>query len=180
MQLLERAEALARIAALGTEARMGQGGMVIVEGPAGIGKTAVLKAAGAEATGAGMRLLRASGADLERDFSFGVVGQLFVPALADESDDEQRALLDGAAGLAAGVLGLPGGAPIGDGTGSPSDPAFAVLNGLYWLCVGLSSRRPLWVVVDDAHWADVAVASLSGLLVAPVGRATRCGRACYP
>ena len=46
------------------------------------------------------------GAELERDFAFGVVRQLFEPALADASDFERADLLQGAAGVAAGLLGF--------------------------------------------------------------------------
>ena len=30
-----------------------------------------------------------------------------------------------------------------------------MLHALYWLVVRLGERRPLVLVVDDAHWADV-------------------------
>jgi predicted ATPase len=36
------------------------------------------------------------------------------------------------------------------------DTSFATLQGLYWLCFNLAARKPLFVVVDDAHWADGA------------------------
>jgi hypothetical protein len=91
---------------------------------------------------------------LERDFAFGVVRQLFEPALADASEFQRADLLEGAAGRAAGLLALPG-APPADGPQGPGvDPSFAILHGLYWLCANLAAAGPLFVVVDDAHWGD--------------------------
>src|SRR6266498_2361091 len=152
--LLERNEELARIESALAEARTGRGTFLVIEGPAGIGKTALLAAARTAATDAGMRVLRSRGTELERDFAFGVVRQLFEPPLAEASELERADLLSAAAGVAAGLLGLPG-APTTDGPPSSGvDPSFAILHGLYWLCANLTTVRPLCLVVDDAHWAD--------------------------
>jgi DNA-binding CsgD family transcriptional regulator len=154
--LLERNAELARIESALAKARSGRGTFVVVEGPAGIGKTALLAAARTAAAEGGMRVLRSRGTELERDFAFGVVRQLFEPPLAEASELERADLLEAAAGVAAGLLGLPG-APRPDGPASTSvDPSFAVLHGLYWLCANLTAVGPLCVVVDDAHWADAA------------------------
>jgi DNA-binding CsgD family transcriptional regulator len=152
--LLERNDELARIEAALAEARAGRGTYVVIEGPAGIGKTALLAAARTAAAGSGMRVLRSRGAELERDFAFGVVRQLFEPPLAQASELERADLLQAAAGLAATRLGLPG-APVSDGpSSSGADSSFVIFHGLYWLCANLAAVGPLCVVVDDAHWAD--------------------------
>jgi DNA-binding CsgD family transcriptional regulator len=154
--LLERNEQLARIESALAEARTGRGTFVVIEGPAGIGKTALLAAARTAAADGGMRVLRSRGAELERDFAFGVVRQLFEPPVAEASEIERADLLEGAAGVAASLLGLPG-APLTDGPpASGIDPSFAVLHGLYWLCANLAAAGPLCLVVDDAHLADAA------------------------
>jgi DNA-binding CsgD family transcriptional regulator len=155
-QLLERSEELARIESALAEARSGRGRFVVVEGPAGIGKTALLAAARTAAADGGMRVLRSRGTELERDFAFGVVRQLFEPPLAEASELERADLLEAAAGVAAGLLGFPG-APRAEGPpASRIEPSFAVLHGLYWLCANLAAVGPLCAVVDDAHWADPA------------------------
>jgi DNA-binding CsgD family transcriptional regulator len=154
--LLERSEELARFESAFAEARSGRGRFVVVEGPAGIGKTALLAAARTAAADSGMRVLRSRGTELERDFAFGVVRQLFEPPLAEASELERADLLQGAAGVAAGLLGLPGAAPADGPPSSSVDASFAVLHGLYWLCANLVAEGPLCVVVDDAHWADAA------------------------
>src|SRR3954453_22757992 len=110
--LLERSEELAWIETAFERARWGRGSFLVVEGPAGIGKTAVLAAARAGAGAHELRVLRSRGAELERDFAFGVVRQLFEPVLADATAEERADLLEGAAELAARRLALPGAAPV--------------------------------------------------------------------
>jgi len=155
-QLLERGEELARIEAALVQARSGRGTFVVVEGLAGMGKTALLAALRAAAATGGMRVLRARGAELEREFAFGVVRQLFEPPLAEASGPARSDLLHGAAGDAATLLELPG-APRSIDAPSPGvDPSFAILHGLYWLCANLATADPVCLVVDDAHWADAA------------------------
>src|ERR1051326_547256 len=111
--LLERDSELERIEAALTDASAGQGTCVVIEGPAGIGKTALLRAVTDAAAARDVRVLRARGTELERDFAFGVVRQVFEPVLADAADAERSDLLQGAAGVAAALLGLPG-APSAD------------------------------------------------------------------
>ncbi len=101
-----------------------------------------------------MRVLRSRGTELERDFAFGVVRQLFEPPLAEASERERADLPQAAAGVAAGLLGLPGARPVDGPPSSGVDPSFAILHGLYWLCANLTAVGPLCLVVDDAHWAD--------------------------
>jgi DNA-binding CsgD family transcriptional regulator len=154
--LLERNEELARIESALADARTGRGRFVVVEGPAGIGKTALLAAARTAAADGGMRVLRSRATEMEANFAFGVVRQLFEPPLVEASELERADLLQAAAGVAAGMLGLPG-APLAEGQPSPGvDPSFAILHGLYWLCANLAAVGPLCLVVDDAHWADAA------------------------
>jgi DNA-binding CsgD family transcriptional regulator len=152
--LLERHEELAKIEFALAEARDGRGSFVVVEGPAGIGKTALLTAARNAAVNSGMRVLRSRGSELELDFAFGVVRQLFEPVLADLSELERTQLLRSGSGSAAGLLGLSEARSVDGEPRSQIDPSFAILHGLYWLSANLSGAQPLCVVVDDAHWAD--------------------------
>ena len=106
--LLERDRELERIRRFLQRARQGHGGALVVEGPAGIGKTTLLAAARDTAGSEGFRVLRARGAELEREFAFGVVRQLVEPVVAGASEEERAWLLDGPPGVAARLLGLGG------------------------------------------------------------------------
>ncbi|WP_375488991.1 AAA family ATPase [uncultured Jatrophihabitans sp.] len=154
--LLEREPQLTRIDRLLDCARTGFGGALMIWGPAGIGKSTLLDVARQRAADAGMRVLRARGGEMEREFGFGVVRQLFEPALSTASADERAGWLDAAAGHAARLLGLPGTGAETAVAGLSVDPSFQILHGLYWLCAQMSDAAPLCVVVDDAQWADIA------------------------
>jgi DNA-binding CsgD family transcriptional regulator len=154
--LLERSAELARIESALAESRAGRGRFLVIEGSPGIGKTALLVEARTAAAESGMRVLRARGTELERDFAFGVVRQLFEPPLVEASHREHAELLQGAAGVAAGLLGLPGAPPRDGPQTSVVDPSFAIFHGLYWLCANLTAAGPLCLLVDDAQWADAA------------------------
>src|SRR5437762_11706059 len=91
--LLERNDELARIESALADARTGRGRFVVVEGPAGIGKTALLAAARTAAAEGGMRVLRSRGTELERNFAFGVVRQRVEPPLVEASELECAELL---------------------------------------------------------------------------------------
>jgi predicted ATPase len=77
-KLVERERELAAIDAL-LERR---GGVLVVEGRAGVGKTSLVDAACGYAEDPGHEILRARGSELEADFAFGVVRQLFERRLA--------------------------------------------------------------------------------------------------
>src|SRR5262245_2897136 len=114
----------------------GRGSLVVVEGPAGVGKTTLVDAAVRLAPGRGLSVLRATGAALETAFPFGVARQLFGrAAVADPR--------------AAQVLGL-------ERPGAGQAPIHAAADALYWLAADLAAERPLLLAVDDLHWADLA------------------------
>ncbi len=144
--LLERSGELERIMAAVESARQGRGEAVVIEGGAGTGKTSLLRAAIQEADQS-LRVLHARGSELEGEFGFGVIRQLFERPLLGEPPERRARLLRGAAGLAAPALGL---SPADAG-----DSVFAPLHGIYWLLAELAEETPLLVVVDDAHWADL-------------------------
>jgi len=120
--LLERNDELARIESALADARTGRGRFVVIEGPAGIGKTALLAAARTAAAEGGMRVLRSRATEMESNFAFGVVRQLFEPPLVEASEPERADLLQAAAGVAAGLLGLPGAPPTEDPPSPGVDP----------------------------------------------------------
>ena len=80
--MLEREAELAALEAMLGAARLGDGRLVVVEGSAGIGKTRLLAEARALAQAAEFEVLSARGGELEGEFAFGIVRQLFEAPLA--------------------------------------------------------------------------------------------------
>jgi DNA-binding CsgD family transcriptional regulator len=144
--LVDRERELELLLARVDAAAAGRGSLVLVEGPAGIGKTRLLAAAGELAAERGLKPLVARGSELERDFPFGAVRQLLEPYLAGLPDADRAGAFEGSAAHAAPLFA--------HADGRPSDPDYAMLYGLYWLLVALSQREPLLLAVDDVHWLD--------------------------
>lgn len=131
-------------------ARARHGRLLLVEGHAGIGKTALLDATVRRARERETTVLRARASELESDFAFGVALQLFEPLLAGADDETRDRLLAGSAALAGPLLERPTswGGDVADGR------SYSVMHGLFWLLSNLADAGPVLIVVDDAHWAD--------------------------
>ncbi len=153
--LLEREEELELLGAAVERLGEGVGGAVAIEGPPGIGKTALLESAKGRIADAGIGTIQARCGEFELDFPFGVARQLFERRVTGQGAKTRARLLEGAAAHAAPALGLETGEGEMGGTAEPSvDLPFTVIHGLYWLLARLSEKGPLAVVVDDAHWCD--------------------------
>ncbi len=154
--LFERSAEIDIARAALSEAAEGDGRLLVIVGPAGIGKTRLLDATRRLAEERGMRVLTARGGRLERDFAYGVVGQLLERVVAGATPAAREALLAGPAVHAARALGLAVGDGDGDGAQArvADDQAFAVRHGLYWLLSNLALDGPLLLAVDDVQWAD--------------------------
>ena len=147
--LLEREAEVAALHAVVDAAAAGAGRVVAIEGRAGMGKTRLVGEARSLAAGAGFEVLLARSADLEQEFAYGVVRQLFEPHLASLSTQERDEALAGTAALAERLFGDE------ELTGTAAgDVSFAVLHGLYWLAANLAVRQPTAIVIDDLHWTD--------------------------
>jgi DNA-binding CsgD family transcriptional regulator len=117
------------------------GAALLINGAAGIGKSALLMAARESAREHGMRDLYAIGVQSETHLPFAGLHQLLRPTLDDAADlpDPQRDALLAAFGMAPAAQ-----------TPDLFLIALAVLN----LLSSAAAQTPLLVVVDDAHWLD--------------------------
>jgi DNA-binding CsgD family transcriptional regulator len=131
-------------------AREGHGGVLVVHGDSGVGKTALLEYA--LETANDFRVVRTSGAEGELELDYAALQQLCSPLLAliERLPDPQRDALDVAFGLSAGQ------AP------SPFLVGLAVLG----LLSEAAEQQPLLCMIDDAQWLDDA----SGAALAFVAR----------
>jgi DNA-binding CsgD family transcriptional regulator len=142
--LLERDPEIAALNRAIEGATGGAGRVVMIEGEPGIGKSRLVAAAAALA--GHCRVLQSRGEELERDFAFGGVIQLFEPIVAGLGAAERRKVLAGAAGRAGPLLAGE------DPGGELSEPA--LVHGLFWLATNLAEQTPLLLAVDDGHWVD--------------------------
>ena len=126
----------------------GAGRVVVVEGPAGIGKSSLLGAIARSAAARGMTVVRARGGPFEQDAVWGIARQLFDPLRFQPGWDELTA---GAAALSRRALD-----PREPEPALAGDAAHAAVHGLVWLACNLAERGPALLVVDDVHWADAA------------------------
>jgi DNA-binding CsgD family transcriptional regulator len=128
----------------------GGGRALLIEGPAGIGKTALVGELEARAGAAGQRVLKARGSEMERGFGFGVVRQLFGPVLRTLDAPSRAELFAGPAAISAAIFGMAEGGEIEVGA------AEASLYGLFWFLAALAESERLVLAIDDAHWSDTA------------------------
>ena len=99
-----------------------------------MGKTSLVEVACLRAAANGMGVLRAGGSELEADFAFGLVRQLFERRLATADAEERELLLLGPARAVRPLL-------LGELAGASAfDTSFAVLHGLYWLTANFADR----------------------------------------
>ncbi len=149
--LLERETELDKVTTALHRARSGQGGLIILRGPIGSGKSTVLHALRGLTADDTVKILRASSSSLEQNFAFGVVRQLIEPILSSSPADVRERWLTGAAGMSRMVFS-------DDVPPSPGRSAAtireAVLLGLTALIGNISEDFPLLFLVDDIQWVD--------------------------
>jgi DNA-binding CsgD family transcriptional regulator len=137
-RLLGRQRELDAIERLIDAARGGRGGVLVVQGEPGVGKTAVLGYAREAAQE--FRILQTVGVDAEMEFAYAALQQLCSPVLEliEGLPQPQREALAVAFGLSAG----------------PAPNAFLVGLAVLGLLSEAAEKRPLLCSVDDAQWLD--------------------------
>jgi Rad3-related DNA helicase len=98
--LLEREPELEALAGAVARTHEGAGRCLVIEAPAGVGKSRLVAGARALARDAGLQVLEARGSVLEREFAFGVARQLFEQPVSDATPAERDGLFASAAALA--------------------------------------------------------------------------------
>jgi DNA-binding CsgD family transcriptional regulator len=125
--------------------RGGRGGVLVVHGEPGVGKTALLESAAQ--TGHEFRISRTSGVEAEMELASSAAQQLCSPffELIERLPQPQHDAL----GVAFGLIGGPAHPPP-----SPFLVGLAVLG----LLAEAADEQPVMCIVDDAHWLDSASA----------------------
>ncbi|MGW0605223.1 ATP-binding protein [Streptomyces sp. NPDC002640] len=134
--------------------RLGQGGGVLLHGPAGIGKSTVLRALAAEYAGKSRTVLRCSATESESHLPFLAIADLLGPHLdrfADRLPPTQRTALEAA------LTGHGGTALQPDG-----QHGLALRLAVLAAFRALAADGPVLVVADDLQWLDRASTELLG------------------
>jgi DNA-binding CsgD family transcriptional regulator len=126
------------------------GAALVLVGEAGVGKTALLRAAVDQASHAGMRILSASGVQFETDVTFSTLHQVLDPVRDrfDRLSPTHRQALDIALGLSDGSV----------------PRQLVVSNAALGLLRDAAADSPVLIVVDDLPWIDRASAIAIGFV----------------
>ena len=127
-----------------------QGGVLVIRGDAGIGKSALLDKARQLAGGNGFRVLAATGVESEANLSYAGLHQLLRPLLdgVHQLPVQLREALLGAFGM------------LGSGVADRFLTALAALE----LLADAAHVRPQLVVIDDAQWLDTPTVDALGFI----------------
>ena len=164
--LVGRDEAVARVGAA-VQPPYGDSLAALIEGPAGIGKTSLLRVGVAMADAAGATVLYARPVETEASFAYSTLTDLVGTDLASVSPrlaEAHRLVLRRALGDEEGLEPAP--------VGEPPD-AQRVGLALQALFRALAERGPLLIVIDDAPWADRASREALEYLLPPPCRRAR-------
>ncbi len=138
--LVGRDGEIARLIDLAERARQGSGGLVVIEGEAGVGKSTLLAAVGAELERRGMRVLLGTAEELDRRIPFAAISTCWA-AQSDEGTEKVSSLLRGE-----GSSNLVG----------AEYTEYAVLECVLALVERWCAGTPVALVLDDLQWADPA------------------------
>ncbi len=157
--LLERGDELALLREILTAAGPQAATPVLIEGEPGSGKSALLQGALRLARGAGAFVCDAYGSELEREFPFGVVRQLFEPPLIalGLGGTGGDALRDDGGAVPGELPGLPPGARAGMAAVVPVQPGVLeeMAGFVQRLLLAGPRRVPAVIAVDDLGYSDM-------------------------
>jgi hypothetical protein len=147
--LVGREHELDVLCGLVDRAAEGTGGTLVVRGPAGIGKSALVEDVQRFAEKRGIARLTARGVASEMMLPFGALHQLLWPLTRDPTLPEgPRRSLRAALGAA----------------GAVAPDFYAIALSALELLVEAAERMPVLVVAEDAHWFDRSSADLLGFV----------------
>lgn len=159
------ATALARL----TPDREAAAPLTVVSGESGVGKTRLVAAVAGAAGDRGMTVLWGAAHEAEGPLPYGAFGDALSAWLAGLEPAERAGVLAGHPRVGA-LLHEPGGpGPEPPGGGTAEEERARLFRSVGALLAELSTQRPVLVVVDDLHAADLGTVRLLHHLVRTVG-----------
>ena len=150
--LVGRGAQLAELRSRAAAAREGEGGLVLIRGEAGVGKTALARAAVAES---GLWLLEARSTETPAP-AYAPIAAVLRSAMRAGQADTENAVLRSALAAILPELG-PRERPV------EADQAI-IHEAVATVLTEIASDRPLAILIDDLHWADAATLDALGFL----------------
>jgi DNA-binding CsgD family transcriptional regulator len=142
----------------------GAGGLAVISGPVGAGKTELLRRLARDAVSEGALFLGADAFRAERSVPMGVLGRVFAASDLPSKTAESASYLLEDARLSASLLG--------DWDDERTERAAApFLHKLTSILRELSESTPLVIGIDDVHFADIASLRCVLYLIHSIGRA---------
>jgi len=164
-------EALHNILAAAPE---GQGSVLLVRGPTGVGKSRLARVATEAAELTGLQHTTTQGFRIDQSLPYGLWANACRPLVADLNPERLAALTRGRAPDLRWIL------PPGDSSEAPGADAAPgeFRTRVHWafleLLRGLTRERGLTVVLDDLHWADPSSLDLLHFLARHIGTLPLC------
>jgi DNA-binding CsgD family transcriptional regulator len=150
--LVGRDSALRAIEAILDQTGQGAGQALLIEGHAGIGKTRLHEAALDGARHRRFRVLRAAGAELERNIAFGIAGQLLAAHLNDLSARRRKAAREALPARVRSLVAVAAETEDDEPTGTNQGGDLAVVHAVFTVLA--TDADPALIAIDDLHWCD--------------------------
>jgi DNA-binding CsgD family transcriptional regulator len=166
--LVGRVAELSHLRATLTRAESGSGGVVLLRGEAGVGKTRLLEELAVLARGRDMLVLTGRAWALHVQLSYALLVDAIGPHLRSLGDAERARLVDDLPEVDTLFIDLPRRplAPLGD----PALEKTRLFEAFCRLVERLALRQPVVLLLDDVHWADRTSVEMLHYLCRNLGR----------
>lgn len=169
MPMIGRDREMALVRHLLAEADAGRGGMLVVSGDGGVGKSRLLRVASAEAERLGWRCLAGRAYPVETGIPYSPFADAFVPLLWRLDTEGLATLTRGSDAELRYLFPALGSPPPADASQDPAELKARLLWNFAQFLSRLSARQPLLLVLDDLQWADPSSVELLHFVARRIG-----------